>query len=67
VRIFAVRSGFLMRAPAAAPDGDTARYGAGGTIATGRQARTALVRRMRHDGCGGLLGKFGLLTGIEGV
>ena len=26
-----------------------------------------LLRRMRHDGCGGLAGKAELLTGIEGA
>jgi hypothetical protein len=26
-----------------------------------------VLARMRHDGCGGLVGKAELLTGIEGV
>ena len=35
------------------------------------QRRETLIRdplaRMRHDGCGGLLGRVELLTGIEGA
>jgi hypothetical protein len=37
--------------------------------AAGRRDRrlTDILRRMRHDGCGGLAAKAELLTGIDGV
>jgi hypothetical protein len=35
-------------------------------ILTGMQLRE-IIKRMRHDGCGGRAGKVELLTGVEGV
>ena len=36
-------------------------------ILTGGTCYSAIIKRMRHDACGGRAGKVELLTGIEGV